>query len=95
MNCDETKTGLAEVNGTKLYYETRGQGPPIVFIHGGLLNSREWDKPFMAFAEHQRAIRFDAPGAGKLLGHDTSYAAPDDIIELARFLGIETENVVI
>ena len=28
------KTGYAEVNGTKLYYEVAGKGEPIVFIHG-------------------------------------------------------------
>jgi pimeloyl-ACP methyl ester carboxylesterase len=31
----KTKTGYANVNGIKLYYEIHGQGKPLVLIHGG------------------------------------------------------------
>src|SRR6478609_356827 len=30
-----TKTGYANVNGIKLYYEIHGEGKPLVLIHGG------------------------------------------------------------
>src|SRR5438045_9502735 len=29
------KTGYANVNGIKLYYEIHGEGKPLVLIHGG------------------------------------------------------------
>jgi len=31
----KTKTGYANVNGIKLYYEIHGEGKPLVLIHGG------------------------------------------------------------
>ncbi len=32
------QTGIAEVNGTTLYYEVAGAGHPFLLIHGGLVN---------------------------------------------------------
>lgn len=40
------KNGLAEVNGTKLYYEMLGEGEPIVFVHGNFGDHRHWDFQF-------------------------------------------------
>jgi 3-oxoadipate enol-lactonase len=60
----EITSGMAEVNGTKLYYEVQGNGEPLVFIHGGLVASAEWDAQFTTFAEHYRVIRYDVRGKG-------------------------------
>jgi hypothetical protein len=30
----QTKTGYAQVNGIKMYYEIHGAGKPIVLLHG-------------------------------------------------------------
>ena len=37
----DNNTSTAAVNGTQLYYEVKGQGHPLVFIHGGLISSSE------------------------------------------------------
>ena len=86
--------GMAEVNGTNLYYETRGQGPPLLFIHGGLLHSRVWDGQFEVFAEHHRVIRYDAPGYGKSEGHNQFYSETEDVASLLRFLQVEKIFVI-
>lgn len=31
-----------DVNGVELYYESRGEGPPVVFLHGMVLDHRLW-----------------------------------------------------
>ena len=61
----DVTAGMAEVNGTRLYYETAGQGSPVVLIHGGLLNNAEWDAQFRTFAEHYYVMRYDVCGFGK------------------------------
>ena len=38
----ERSSGLAEVNGTRLWFEDGGDGPPIVLIHGSPLDARIW-----------------------------------------------------
>jgi hypothetical protein len=55
-------SGLAEVNGTKLYYEMAGRGRAVVFVHGGLVDSRLWDDQFRDFAGHYRVTRYDLRG---------------------------------
>ncbi|HVF60282.1 MAG TPA: hypothetical protein VNJ70_10770 [Thermoanaerobaculia bacterium] len=37
--------GFADVNGARLYYEVGGKpgGVPVVFLHGGEMDSRIWD----------------------------------------------------
>src|SRR5690348_15385161 len=58
-------TGMAPVNGTKLYYEMTGKGKTVVLIHGGLVDSRLWDDQFKEFAGHYLVIRYDLRGFGK------------------------------
>ena len=37
------ESGLAEVDGGKLAWESAGEGPDVVFLHPGLWDSRVWD----------------------------------------------------
>jgi len=37
----------AQVDGAILYYEQRGEGPPLVLIHAGLMSSAMW-QPLLA-----------------------------------------------
>ena len=41
---------LVAVNGTRLYCERAGGGPPLVMIHGDALDARLWDDHFAFFA---------------------------------------------
>jgi 3-oxoadipate enol-lactonase len=58
-------SGMAEVNGTKLYYEVAGTGHPLVFIPGFTLDTRMWDDQFEYFAQYFQVIRYDMRGFGK------------------------------
>lgn len=82
-------TGYAEVNGTRLYYESAGEGFPLVLIHGFGADSRIWDSQVPPFAEHFRVIRYDARGFGKsALPTDQPYTPPDDLKALLDYLNI-------
>ena len=87
-------TGIAEVNGTRLYYEVQGQGHPLVFIHGGLLSSTEWNEQFTPFAERYRAIRYDVRGFGKSAPRTLPYSNTEDLYHLLRFLKVEKTYLV-
>lgn len=60
-----TISGIAEVNGTKLYYEVAGSGEPVVLVHAFTLDTRMWDDQFDVLARDFRVIRYDARGFGK------------------------------
>ncbi len=46
----QRETGIAEVNGAKLYYEVTGSGQPLVLLHAGIADRRMWDDQFDVFA---------------------------------------------
>jgi 3-oxoadipate enol-lactonase len=88
------QSGMAEVNGTRLYYETAGRGPVVVFIHGGLVDSRLWDDQFDAFAKKFRVVRYDLRGYGQSAFPKTPFSHVEDLHALLEFLKIEKTSVV-
>lgn len=61
--------------GTKIYYEVEGEGPPIVFVHGAMGNTTMWTGyGYVERLKHQfQVILLDARGHGKsdkLYNHD-------------------------
>jgi len=87
-------TGLAQVDHGQLYYEVAGEGPVVVFVHGGLGDSRMWEPQMPAFAERFTAVRFDARGFGRSSLPSHPYSMVDDLAALFDALGIERASVV-
>lgn len=87
-------SGFAEVNGTKLYYEVRGEGPAVVLVHGGLVDSRLWDDQMGPLAERFRVVRYDLRGFGKSAAPSGQYWPTEDLRALLDFLRIEKATIV-
>ncbi|HEX8183219.1 MAG TPA: alpha/beta hydrolase [Blastocatellia bacterium] len=84
-------SGVAEVNGTKLYYEIMGEGHPLVMISGGsLLDRRGWDNQFIPFSEKYKVIRYDVRGIGKSDDPVDTYSPLEDLHELLKALNVES-----
>jgi 3-oxoadipate enol-lactonase len=81
-------TGHAPSNGAKLYFEMRGDGPALVFIHAGVSDHRMWDPQFEAFASRFKVIRYDHRGFGKSTFPEEAFALRDDLLAVLRYLGI-------
>ncbi len=63
---DNPKAGhFADVNGIKLYYETYGDGEPLIMLHGngGSINAFRNQIPF--FSQHYKVIAIDSRLQGK------------------------------
>lgn len=53
------------VEGIKLHYISKGEGKPIVFLHGGVLTGNDFAQVLeLAAASGYRGISFDRPGYG-------------------------------
>lgn len=91
---EKTQSGMAEVNSTRLYYETTGEGPAVVLIHGGLVDSRLWDDQMKAFAKHHRVVRYDLRGFGRSAAAPEPFSHIEDLRALMDFLKIERATVV-
>ena len=56
---------FAEINGIKLYYETYGNGRPMLQSHGNGDNIAGMGNQIKFFATHYRVIAADSRGQGK------------------------------
>ena len=94
-NSQEPEKSLAEVNGTKLYYEVVASGEPIIFVHGNFGDVRHWDFQVEPFSGKLKVVRYDVRGYGKSAVPDTvtSYRDCDDLRALMDFLKIEKAHI--
>lgn len=86
--------GMLPVSGSQIYYEESGTGPALVFLHGGWLNSRQWDEQFDRFGKSYRVIRYDRRGYGRSPIGDSSYDSYEDLAALLRHLGVQRAHII-
>lgn len=72
---------------TKLWYEEKGKGTPIVFIHGWLGSSWHFTSQINYFSKNYRVFAFDHKGHGKSdRPENAKYTMPDFAEELNQAL---------
>jgi pimeloyl-ACP methyl ester carboxylesterase len=86
--------GFAPVNGTRLFYDVKGSGPPVMFIHGGQLDCRMWEHQFAVFSQHFRVIRYDVRGYGGSPRPSMVYSDVEDLAALLDYLKIDKVHIV-
>lgn len=60
------RTGhVLAADGVSIYYETQGQGQPLVLLHAGSLSGGMWEPYLTAFAGCYQVITPDLPGHGR------------------------------
>lgn len=64
----------AKINGTNIYYESHGEGYPLVFTYGLGGSTVEWEDQIPVFSRHYRFIVWDPRGHGR---SDSPDAAED------------------
>ena len=87
-------TGYAEVDGARLYYESNGEGPALVLIHAGFLDSRMWDSQISLFSKSHKVIRYDVRGFGKSDLARTTFSDYKDLHGILDHLGVKSVSIV-
>ncbi len=77
-----------------LYFESKGNGKPVVLIHGGQMDRRMWDAQFDVFARHYRVIRYDIRGFGKSSTPAKPFSNHEDLHLLLRHLQVKKASLV-
>ena len=72
------------VNGTELYYEEAGEGPPLVFAHGVGGNHASWFQQTPSFSRWYRVITIDQRGFG--LTEDSNNLGRSGFVDDLRLL---------
>jgi pimeloyl-ACP methyl ester carboxylesterase len=65
-------SGVAAVNGIRLWYAVFGHGDPVILVHGGLANSDYWGLQVPVLARGYQVVVLDSRGHGR----STRTAAP-------------------
>lgn len=84
-------------NDLNVYYFERGQGVPIVFVHGNWSTSLSWQPTIELLPDGYRAIAYDLRGRGKTEGPDNGYTMPElaaDLLGFADALGLTKFHLV-
>jgi pimeloyl-ACP methyl ester carboxylesterase len=91
------ESGMAPVNGIRMYYAVYGEGSPVLLIHGGLGNADIWGFQVPALATDHKVIVADSRGHGRSTrsSQPISYALmADDYLALLDYLKIDKVAVV-
>jgi pimeloyl-ACP methyl ester carboxylesterase len=80
-----------------MYYEIRGDGTPLILLHGGLGSAENWSKQIPAFSKRYQVIALESRGHGrstssaKQIGYSLMAS---DVVAAMDFLGIPKAHVV-
>ncbi len=89
-----TTSGYAEVNGATLWYESRGDGYPLLLLHAGICDASMWDEHVEPLAVRYQVIRYNMRGFGRSTLPDGPFAAHDDAYALLTHLGVGRAHVL-
>lgn len=70
---------FAEVNGTRIYYEDRGEGEPLFLLHGFFGTTSRWDPYVDNLATQYRVIAWDMRGHGRSSMPNSSDSFHEDV----------------
>ncbi len=81
----------------RIYYEEKGAGEPLVFLHGFSLDRRMWQGQIDYFSDRYQVITYDARGHGQSDAPDSGYSRENrvnDLLALADKLELERFHLV-
>jgi pimeloyl-ACP methyl ester carboxylesterase len=88
------KVNFIHIQNANLYYEIAGAGTPLVMIHAGVADSRQWNNEFAYFSQSNRVVRYDMRGYGKSEPANGEFSHMNDLVTLLDFLEIHEPLVM-
>jgi pimeloyl-ACP methyl ester carboxylesterase len=74
------------VNGCDLYYEIKGSGPTVVFVHGETHGIEMFDEPIAHFSKSYRCVAYYRRGHGKSALPPYGYSLWNNYVDLAELM---------
>jgi 3-oxoadipate enol-lactonase len=87
----------ATIHGSAIHFESQGDGPAIVFVHGLGGTSNVWHAQRATLSRYMRVVTFDLAGSGRSDKSKKTYSIDgwaDDIAGLMDHLGLHDAVVV-
>jgi len=76
-----------KVDGLQTAYRRRGHGPPLILLHGGPLDGREWRRQVEGLSDEFDVVAWDMPGCGGSSDPPEHFRTRDYADCLAAFIG--------
>jgi pimeloyl-ACP methyl ester carboxylesterase len=86
-----------QINGLRMYYESYGEGIPVILLHGGLETCRMWALVVPALSRYYRVITPDSRGHGRTDASIEPVTYPlmvEDLVQFIQILGLDKPFVV-
>ena len=88
---------FVNTDNAKVYYETHGEGPPVVLAHGAGGNTLVWWQQIAHFARRHKVVAFDHRGWGRSQcapEHKHARYFADDMRAVMDDAGVERAAVI-
>jgi 3-oxoadipate enol-lactonase len=85
---------LVPVNGAQLWVVDEGDGPAVLFVHGGLGDSRLWEPQAQGLADRFRCIRYDLRFWGRSESPGVVISPVDDLVGVLDALEVDRAALV-
>jgi pimeloyl-ACP methyl ester carboxylesterase len=76
------------VDGLTIAFERAGTGPPLVLLHGGLSDHRDWRPQLEGLSAAFTVVAWDAPGTGGSSDAPQTFRMPEFAACLAGFIDV-------
>jgi len=91
------QSGLAPINGVKIWYARFGRGQPVLLLHGGLANANYWGHQVRALQRHYQVIVMESRGHGRSSRNQEPFGydlMASDVVGLLDHLKIRKAAIV-
>jgi pimeloyl-ACP methyl ester carboxylesterase len=75
-----------QIDGLRIAYQREGAGPPLVLLHGGPTDHREWRHQIEGLSDEFTVVAWDAPGCGQSSDPPETFRAPEYADCVAAFV---------
>lgn len=87
-------SGNVTVPNGELYFESTGEGEPLIFIHAGFSDRRDWNHQIEPFGKEFNTIVYDQRGSGKSSVPTIPFSPADDLKAIMDHLKITKTAVI-
>ncbi len=89
MTQEKITVDTVAVPSGELYVEKIGKGKPLILIHTGFSDRRDWTNQMKAFGEKYLTIAYDQRGSGNSSIVTTAFSPADDLKAVIEHFNLE------
>ena len=94
MSISKIDSGKVIVPDGELYFEKQGEGKPLILIHAGFSDRRDWTHQISDFGKQYNTIVYDQRGSGYSTVIKAGFSPADDLKAIMDHLHIEKTTLV-